>query len=182
MLVIEKYYICSLRVKFLQNSCWYRATRASNSLLQLAWISVGMIGSMIPQLSDTEVLIHFSTFIEREKTKKLLFNGKTLKVNLERNNDQSGLIFCCDKCVFLYFPSPLSFLMNTQCVVGSSEASISRMLRIHHIPLLKLLYFSCKNDAYLGQKWRSIKNKNWNLDKWRSENRKVKNKKGKSEK
>ena len=131
-----------------------------HSLLQLAWISVGMVGSMIPQLSDIEVLIHFFDIYRDRKNKKMLFNGKTLQINLERNDDQSGLIFCCEKCVCMFFPSPLSFLMNTQCVVGSSEASISRMLRIHHIPLLKLLYFSCKNDTYLRQKWRSIKNKN----------------------
>ena len=65
---------------------------------------------------------------EREKTKKMkkLLNRKTFQINLKRNDNQSGAIF-----------------MNTQCIVGSPEGKIySRMFRIYHISLLKLLYFT----------------------------------------
>ena len=55
--VSKKYYICSLGVNFQQNSGWYGATRAPNSFLQLTWIIVGMVWSMISQLSDIKVVI-----------------------------------------------------------------------------------------------------------------------------
>ena len=63
--------------------------------------------------------------------------------------------------------------MNTHCIVGSSEASISRM-----VPLIKLLYFRVKTMG-ICVKNGEVKNKKWNLNKWRSENQKVKNKSGK---
>ena len=45
-------------------------------------------------------------------------------------------------------PVLLSFSIKTQCIVESRDkANISGMFQIYLIPLLKLLYFSCKNCA-----------------------------------
>ena len=40
-----------------------------------------------------------------------------------------------------------AIFMNTQCIVGLPEGKHFKMFRMFHIPLLKLLYFTCKNDA-----------------------------------
>ena len=83
------------------------------------------------QVSDIKVVfdrLFRHLWSEREKTKKMkkLLNRKTLQINLKRNDNQSGSIF-----------------MNMQCIVGSPEGKIySRIFRIYHILLLKLLYFT----------------------------------------
>ena len=97
----------------------------------LTWIIVGMVWSMTFQVSDIKVVfdrLFRHLWREREKTKKMkkLLNRKTLQINLKRNDNQSGSIF-----------------MNMQCIVGSPEGKIySRIFRIYHISLLKLLYFT----------------------------------------
>ena len=97
----------------------------------LTWIIVGMVWSMSLQVSDIKVVfdrLFRHLWREREKTKKMkkLLNRKTLQINLKRNDNQSGSIF-----------------MNMQCIVGSPEGKIySRIFRIYHISLLKLLYFT----------------------------------------
>ena len=51
-------------------------------------------------------------------------------------------VFACIPQIFL------SFFIKLQCIVGSPDkANISRMFQIYLTPLLKLLYFSCKNYA-----------------------------------
>ena len=49
--------------------------------------------------------------------------------------------------VFACIPAVLvPFFIKTQCIVGSPDkANNSGMFHIYLIPLLKLLYFSCKN-------------------------------------
>ena len=88
---------------------------------------------MTLRVSDIKVVFdrlfwHLWREREREKTekKKKLLNRKTFQINLKRNDNQSGSIF-----------------MNTQCIVGSPEGKMySRIFRIYHISLLKLLYFT----------------------------------------
>ena len=89
------------------------------------------LSSMTFQVSDIKVVsnrLFRHLWREREKTKKMkkLLNRKTLQINLKRNDNQSGSIF-----------------VNMQCIVGSPEGKIySRIFRIYHISLLKLLYFT----------------------------------------
>ena len=75
----------------------------------------------------------YSLAILALKNEKLL-KGYLLNRCLKRNDNQSGSI------LFRF-----SWIHNIlwDCV----KASISRMFQIFHIPLLKLLYFTCKNDA-----------------------------------
>ena len=51
-------------------------------------------------------------------------------------------------CVFAWIPPVLlRFSLKRNVLWDQLKANISRMFQIHHITLLKLLYFSCKNDA-----------------------------------
>ena len=65
-------------------------------------------------------------------------NGKTFQINLERNDYQSGLILCGDKCLRMNFPSPPSFFMKKQCIVGSPEGK-------HFKNVLKFITFHYSN-------------------------------------
>ena len=88
-----------------------------------------MVWSMSFQLNNIKVLfdrLFRHLWRERKKIWKS-FWIRNFQINLKRNDNQSGSIF-----------------INMQCIVGSSEGKIySRMFRIHHIPLLKLLYYTC---------------------------------------
>ena len=93
--------ICSLGVNFLQNSCWYHSKRAPNSLLQLTWIIVDMVWSMIFLLSDIKVVfdrLFWYLWGEREREKKLkrkewkAFEWKTFPDKSKRNDNQAGSI------------------------------------------------------------------------------------------
>ena len=83
---------------------------------------VGMVGSMIYQLSDINVDKAFLHLYSEGKLKneKVLY-GKTFQINLGRNDNQSASIFCGDKCVCMNSPSPPSFFIKTQCSVGSPD-------------------------------------------------------------
>ena len=97
--------ICSLGVNFLQNSCWYHSKRAPNSLLQLTWIIVDMVWSMIFLLSDIKVVfdrLFWYLCGEREREKKNLkeknekrLNGKPFQINLKGMIIRQGR-FCSD--------------------------------------------------------------------------------------
>ena len=43
------------------------------------------------------------------------FQWENFQINLESNDNQSGLIFCGDNSVCINFPSPRLFFMNMQC-------------------------------------------------------------------
>ena len=71
-----------------------------------------------------------------------------------------------EKCVYMNFPStprsrfwmshkkqtrispaPLRFSSIRNVLWDRRKANISRLFQIYHIPLLKLFFYSCKNDA-----------------------------------
>ena len=82
-----------------------------------------MVWSMISQLSSIKVVF--------DKRLRLLLrreNGKKFQINLERNDNQQE-----------------SLLSGYAMYYGITKHL--KMIQIYHFSLLKLLYFSCKNDA-----------------------------------
>ena len=109
-----------------------------NSLLQFTWIIAGMVWFMIFQLSHIKVAFSNPQYGEREREKtnkcRKVFEWENFQINLRRNDNQSGSI------LFQF-----SWICNV--LWDRLKANISRMFRIYHIPLLKLLYFTWENDA-----------------------------------
>jgi len=107
-----------VRSKFSANSCWYRATGVPNSLLQLTWNTVGMVWSMIFQLSDIKVVFSNPQYGKRDRklTNEKFLNGKTFQINLKRNDNQSRSIL-------------FRFLRICNVLWDRLMANISRMFR-----------------------------------------------------
>ena len=68
-----------------------------------------------------------------EKKNEKFLNGKTIHINLKTDDNQSGSIL-------------FRFSRIRNVLWDRLKANISRRFRIHQIPLLKLLYFTRKND------------------------------------
>lgn len=134
---------CNFPAKFLlipRNTC--TSYFASALCLDCIYM-VGRVWSMISHLSDINVVFDKRFRQKESKLKKwIAFEWETtFQINLYWNDDQPGSILCGIKCVCIYSPPP-------QCIVGSPDrANISGMFQIYLIPILKLLYFSCKNYA-----------------------------------